>query len=39
MQSSADVVICGGGIAGLAAAYHLTVKQNVRRVVIVDERE
>jgi sarcosine oxidase, subunit beta len=34
----ADVVICGAGIAGVAAAYHLAVKQGVRRVVVVDER-
>jgi glycine/D-amino acid oxidase-like deaminating enzyme len=39
MQSSADVVICGAGMAGVATAYHLAARQNVRRVVIVDERE
>lgn len=39
MRSSADVVICGAGIAGIAAAYHLAVRQGVRRVVLVDERE
>ncbi len=36
---SADVVVCGAGIAGIAAAYHLAVRQGVRRVVLVDERE
>ena len=36
--STADVVICGAGIAGIAAAYHLAVKQDVRNVVLVDER-
>jgi glycine/D-amino acid oxidase-like deaminating enzyme len=39
MRSSADVVVCGAGIAGVAAAYHLAVRQNIRRVVIVDERD
>src|SRR3954465_3441214 len=39
MRSSADVVICGAGIAGIAAAYHLAVRQRVERVVIVDERD
>ena len=35
---SADVVICGAGIAGISAAYHLAVKQRMKRVVVVDER-
>ncbi len=34
----ADVVICGAGIAGVSAAYHLTVKEGARDVLIVDER-
>lgn len=37
MRSSADVVICGAGIAGVAAAYHLAARFGVRRVVLVDE--
>jgi glycine/D-amino acid oxidase-like deaminating enzyme len=37
-QETADVVICGAGIAGIAAAYHLTVKHGLNRVVLVDER-
>jgi glycine/D-amino acid oxidase-like deaminating enzyme len=37
-KSSADVVICGAGIAGISAAYHLAVKQRMKRVVLVDER-
>src|SRR5258705_12620090 len=37
-QASADVVICGAGIAGVAAAYHLAVRRGVRDVVLVDER-
>ncbi|TDJ21326.1 MAG: FAD-binding oxidoreductase [Gammaproteobacteria bacterium] len=34
---NAEVVICGAGIAGIAAAYHLSVQRGVRDVVIVDE--
>ncbi len=36
--SSASVLICGAGIAGVSAAFHLAVKQGVRDVVLVDER-
>ncbi len=36
--TTADILICGGGIAGIAAAYHLTVRQGVPRVLLVDER-
>jgi glycine/D-amino acid oxidase-like deaminating enzyme len=39
MRSTADVVICGAGIAGLSAAYHLTTRFGVKRVILVDERE
>jgi glycine/D-amino acid oxidase-like deaminating enzyme len=35
---SAGVVICGAGIAGIAAAYHLAVRRGVGEVVLVDER-
>jgi glycine/D-amino acid oxidase-like deaminating enzyme len=35
---TADVVICGAGIAGIATAWHLTVKYGVENVVLVDER-
>lgn len=35
---SADVVICGAGLAGISAAYHLTVKQGITDVILVDER-
>jgi sarcosine oxidase, subunit beta len=38
MTSSAEVVIVGAGIAGVAAAYHLAVRHGVRGVVLVDER-
>ncbi len=37
-KATADVVICGAGIAGISAAYHLAVKQHVSKVVLVDER-
>lgn len=35
---TADAVICGAGIAGVAAAYHLSVKHGLKNVVLVDER-
>lgn len=37
-SATADVVICGAGIAGISAAYHLAVKQGIADVVLVDER-
>lgn len=37
MRSSADVVVCGAGIAGVAAAYQLAERMKVRRVVLIDE--
>jgi glycine/D-amino acid oxidase-like deaminating enzyme len=36
-MATAEVVICGAGIAGIAAAYHLT-RRGVTDVVLVDER-
>lgn len=38
MSNTADILILGAGIAGLAAAYHLAVKHNIKNIVIVDER-
>src|SRR5574342_450983 len=38
MSFSADVVICGAGIAGISAAYHLAVRHGLKDVVLVDER-
>src|SRR3989441_11632524 len=35
--TTAEVVICGAGIAGVAAAYHLAVRRGVSGVVLVDE--
>ncbi|HEY6043120.1 MAG TPA: FAD-dependent oxidoreductase, partial [Anaerolineae bacterium] len=33
-----QVIICGAGIAGVSAAYHLAVRGGVKGVVLVDER-
>jgi len=38
MSKRADIVICGAGLAGISAAYHLTVKKGISDVVLVDER-
>jgi glycine/D-amino acid oxidase-like deaminating enzyme len=35
---TAEAVICGAGIAGVAAAYHLAVRHGLRDLVLVDER-
>ena len=37
-QRVAEVVICGAGIAGVAAAYHLAARHGVGDVLLVDER-
>ncbi len=37
-MESAQVVICGAGIAGVAAAYFLTVEHGLDEVLLVDER-
>jgi glycine/D-amino acid oxidase-like deaminating enzyme len=39
MPITADVVICGAGLAGVATAHHLAVRHGIRRVVLIDERE
>src|SRR5688572_32948852 len=36
---TADVVIAGAGIGGVAAAYQLAVRAGVTRVIVVDPRE
>ena len=36
--ATAEVVISGAGIAGVAAAYHLAVRRGIRSVVLIDER-
>ncbi len=33
-----DIVICGAGIAGVSAAYHLAVQHGIRDILLVDER-
>jgi len=38
MTDSFEVVICGAGIAGISAAYHLAVKRGFKNVALVDER-
>ena len=38
MSKPAEVVICGAGIAGIAAAFELVVRRGVPSVVLVDER-
>lgn len=35
---SAEVVICGAGIAGISLAYRLAVGHRMRKVLLVDER-
>lgn len=37
-MADAEIVICGAGLAGIAAAYHLSVKQGITDIVLVDER-
>lgn len=37
-QEKAEIVICGAGIAGVSAAFHLAVRCGVRGVILVDER-
>jgi glycine/D-amino acid oxidase-like deaminating enzyme len=36
-HESAEVVICGAGIAGISTAYHLAVHHGLKNVVLVDE--
>ena len=35
---TADAIVCGAGIAGISAAYHLSVKCGMKNVILVDER-
>src|SRR5947199_280153 len=35
---TAEAVLCGAGIAGVSAAYHLTVRHGLRDVVLVDDQ-
>ncbi|MFQ6032780.1 MAG: FAD-dependent oxidoreductase, partial [Candidatus Zixiibacteriota bacterium] len=36
-NTTADVVVCGAGIAGISAAYQLTVKHGIKNLVLIDE--
>jgi glycine/D-amino acid oxidase-like deaminating enzyme len=36
--NTAEIVICGAGIAGIAAAYHLAVRRGVTDILLIDER-
>jgi glycine/D-amino acid oxidase-like deaminating enzyme len=36
--SASSVLVCGAGIAGISAAYHLAVRHGVQDVILVDER-
>ncbi|HUS85543.1 MAG TPA: FAD-dependent oxidoreductase, partial [Anaerolineales bacterium] len=36
-HQTADVIICGAGIAGISAAYYLTRDSAVKDVLLVDE--
>src|SRR5438552_16905484 len=38
MSAAAEIVICGAGIAGIAAAFELVVRRGQHDVVLVDER-
>ena len=38
MNTDADVVIIGAGIAGVSTAFHLSARLDVHRIVIVDPR-
>lgn len=38
MTQTADVVVVGAGIAGISAAYHLTVRHGITDVILVDPR-
>lgn len=39
MSPSAKIVICGAGICGISAAYHLAVRHGIRGIILVDERD
>lgn len=36
---TADIVICGAGISGVSAAYHLAVRHGIKNIILVDERD
>jgi sarcosine oxidase subunit beta len=38
-KPTTDILICGAGIAGISAAYFLSVKQGIKDIILVDERD
>ncbi len=38
MKPTTDIIICGAGIAGVAAAYQLAVKHGIGNIKLIDER-
>lgn len=38
-KNTPNIMICGAGIAGISAAYHLVVREGIKNVVLVDERQ
>ena len=38
MKSTSDIIICGAGIAGISAAYHLAVRHGQGNILLLDER-
>ncbi len=38
-SATAEIVVCGAGISGISAAYYLAVKQGMKQIILVDERE
>lgn len=36
-MTSANIVICGAGMAGIATAYHLAVKHGIKNILLADE--
>ena len=38
MSNSTEILICGAGIAGISAAYHLAVRHGICNITLVDER-
>ena len=36
-MNSAEIVICGAGMAGIATAYQLAVKHGIRNITLADE--
>lgn len=35
--TTADIVICGAGIAGISAAYHLAARHGIGDILLVEE--